>query len=120
MSNETIKNRLKIISELKEEVNKLKSMKEDSLDEDMELQEIQDEIKEIRTRMTERKNKIMSNSSNQDIEDQLKELRGDIRDQWELLAQELADYYKDSGSLEIEDNKGLKKRIIFSAKLVNP
>lgn len=120
MSNETINNRLKIISDLKDEMNKLNAMKEDSLDEDLEIQEIQDEIKEIKTRLTERKGKVMATPTNTDIEEQIKELRSDIKDQRELLALELADYYKDSGKLEIVDNEGNTKRIIFSARLVNP
>ena len=63
MSNETINNRLKIISDLSDEMRKLKAMKEDSLDEDLELQELQEDVKEIRSRLSERKTKIMTKTT---------------------------------------------------------
>ena len=52
------------------------------------------------------------------MEDELKKIRNDIKENKEALAQELADYYKESGSLQIVDEDGETKRIIFSAKLV--
>lgn len=120
MSNETVNKRLKIISDLKDEVNKLKAMKEDTLDEDPEIQEIQDAVKEVTSRLKERKNKVMATPANLEVEDHLKELNADIKDQRELLAIELADYYRETGKLEIVDNEGNTKRIVFSTKLVNP
>ena len=53
------------------------------------------------------------------MEQEIKEISDDIKDQKEMLAQELADYYKDTGDMKIKDSEGNEKRIIFSAKLVS-
>ena len=53
-----------------------------------------------------------------DYEVQLKELAQDMKENKEILAQELADYYKDTGKQEITDEEGNTKRIVFSAKLI--
>ena len=53
------------------------------------------------------------------IDTELKDLRKQLKENKEILAIELADYYRDSGSLEIVDVDGVKKRIVFSVKLIS-
>ena len=58
----------------------------------------------------------MNNSSYKGLADQLKEKRQELKENKEVLTQELLDYYRESGSLEIEDAEGNVKKIKFSAR----
>ena len=118
MSMEKITKRLKIISDLQEEINKIRALVEESLESDSNYQELQEAVSKMKEETKVKKDKVMSSSSIKSMQDQLKEIRDDMKDHKTALAQELADYYKESGSLEIVDEEGNPKRIIFSAKLV--
>jgi len=69
-------------------------------------------------KIKEKKDKVTSSPTLKNMDEEMKQLRQDVKENKEVLAQELADYYKDSGSLEIIDGEGNTKRIIFSVKLV--
>lgn len=119
MSIETITKRLKILSDLQDEINKIKTLYEESLENDAAFQKVQEEINKVKAEMKEKKDKVTASPTLKNMDEQLKQLREDIKENKEILAQELADYYKDSGSLEIVDEDGNTKRIKFSYKLVN-
>ena len=119
MSIETINKRLKIISDLEEELNKIRNMFEDTLDNDAAYQQFQEEISKVKEESKAKKEKILTSPTVRDLQDQIKKSRDEIKENKEILAQELADYYKESGSMQITDPEGNTKRIIFSVKLVN-
>lgn len=118
MSTEKINNRLKILDDIKQETKKLRAIYKETLEEKPSYQEIQEEKKKIRQQQQEQKLKFKNDPQIEEYELQLKELQEDMKENKEILAQELADYYKDTGSMEIIDDEGNTKRIIFSAKLV--
>lgn len=119
MNTETINKRLKIISELQEELNKVKAIMEETLEDDITYQKMQEEAMKIKEEAKMKKEKVLATPKIVDFSDQIKKIREDMKEHKEMLAQELADYYKESGSLEIEDTDGNTKRIVFSVKLMN-
>jgi capsule polysaccharide export protein KpsE/RkpR len=119
MTEEKIVKRMKIISDMQDELNKIKALMEETLENDPKYQEIQAEENKVKEETKVKRDKVMANSTVQNFQDQMKKIREDIKEHRETLAQELADYYKESGSLEIEDDEGNTKRIVFSVKLVN-
>ncbi len=119
MSIETINKRLKILSDLKEEQNKIKAVLDDTLDDNKDFQTVQEETTKLKEEVKEKKEKVMATPVIKDLGEQLKKVNDEIKENKEILALELADYYKDSGSLQIVDGEGNTKRIVFSAKLVN-
>lgn len=119
MDNSVILKRLKIIQDLTEELNVLKEQYTDALDNDVEYQEMQEKTKQIRDEAKIEKDKIVSRPTYKGLSDQVKEKRSEIKEHREILAQELADYYKETGVLEIVDNKGNTKKIKFSATLIS-
>ena len=49
----------------------------------------------------------------------LKEKKQELKEIREVLSQELADYYREEGTMEIEDHKGDIKRLKFSVTLTD-
>jgi len=118
MSTDTIKKRLKIISDLQEEANKIKATFEESLEDNPVYQEIQKVEERFKEETKDKKQKVRLAPNIMAIDTELKDLRKQIKENREILAAELAEYYKESGSLEITDSDGTTKRIVFSVKLV--
>ncbi len=118
MSTEKITNRLKIINDISDEIKKVKAIYTETLEEDQSYIELQEERKKIREQSRTQKLRALNNPNFSEYELQLKELREDMKENKEILAQELADYYKESGKMEIVDEEGHTRRIVFSAKLV--
>lgn len=118
MSTEKIKNRLKILDDIKRETKKLRAIYKETLEEKDSYQEIQEEKKKIRQQQQEQKLKLKNDPQISDYELQLKELREDMKENKEILAQELVEYYRETGKMEIVDDEGNTKRIVFSAKLI--
>ena len=114
-----IDKRLTIISDLQDEINKLKALYEESLENDPQYQEMQEQEAEVKKEVKVKKEKVLLNSTYQNFQVQIKDLRKEIQENKEILAQDLVDYYKETGSLEVEDEEGNAKRIKFSARLVN-
>lgn len=118
MENEQINKRLKIISDITEEIRKIKSVYEESLENDPFYQEVQEKEKKLKEETQEKKAKVKAAPTIKNMDDEIKKLKNDLKEHKEALAQELADYYKESGSLQILDEDGNMKRIIFSVKLI--
>lgn len=122
MNLEMINKRIKIIDDLVREINKIKTLYEESLNDNTEIQKIQEkeeEIKKIKEEAKLKKQKVEESPNLKAMRDQMNELRNEMKDNKEALSQELADYYRETGSNEITDVEGNTKRIKFSAKLVN-
>ena len=111
--------RIKIIEDLAEELNKIKALYEESLDNDDTFQEIEEHAKALRDESKEKKQQVLDKPEIKEFMQQIKEIRQDMKENSEVLSQELADYYKESGLLEITDADGKVRKIKFSAKLVD-
>ncbi len=119
MNLDTITKRLKIISDLQEELNGIRAAYQEALENDPAYQELQEQMTTFRESSKEKKLEVTSNQTMKAMNEQIKDLKLEINENKDVLAQELADYYKESGSMEITDSEGNVKRIVFSAKLVN-
>ena len=119
MSTTNINKRIKILEDLQEELNKLKALYEESLENDTQFQETQEAETKVRNELKEKKVKILANSTYENFREQMKELKQDIKENKDALSQELVEYYKESGNQEIVDEEGREKIIKFTAKLVN-
>ena len=119
MSNETILKRLEIIGDLQDELNKLKAAHTDRTEENELTQEIQEETEKFKEIIKAKKERVKNDPQVMAFEIEMKDIRVDLKENKEILAQELADYYRESGKLDIKDENGETKRIKFSAKLVN-
>ena len=110
---------MKIIDDLKEELNKINALYKESLDEDPVYQEVQEKEQEYRESKKERTTQVMEKPVIKEFKDQCGELRKEIKENKEVLGQELAEYFRETGSTEIEDADGNIKRMVFSVRLVN-
>jgi hypothetical protein len=119
MTTEAITRRLQTINDLKDEIGKIKALYEEKLDEDDRYQEMQEENKKLKEQIKDKKVRVMAKEEYKDYEEQIKDLRREVREHRAVLAQELADYYRESGRLEIEDPEGNTKKIKFSVTLVS-
>lgn len=122
MSIDMIQRRLKIISDLQIELNKVKNHYEESLDNDPVIQEAQEKEKELKKEQEKTKakvEKVKENPTLKAIADQMKEIKEEMKSNKETLSQELADYYRESGSMVIVDEDGNEKHIKFTARLTN-
>ncbi len=118
MENPAIIKRLQIIEELLKELNILKETYQDALDNDADYQKVQEEEAKVKDEFRQKKVKITSKDTYQNILNSIKEKRQDVKENREALSQDLVDYYKESGEIQIEDHEGKTKRMIFSVKLV--
>ena len=119
MNTDMISKRLKILSDLQEEINRIKALYQETIEDDPRYQELQEKAQKFREESKEKKEKVKANDTLKNMEDQIKQLRDEIKENREILAQELADYYKDSGSMEIVDADGTVKKFTFSVKITN-
>jgi DNA repair exonuclease SbcCD ATPase subunit len=119
MSKETIQKRMKIIDDLSEELNSINALYKESLDEDPIYQEVQEQEKTFKDAHKEAKDAVMEKPVIKEFKSQLSDLRKEIKENREALAQELAEYFKETGEMEVEDADGNVKRMIFSVKLIS-
>ncbi|OGC47986.1 hypothetical protein A3A69_00590 [candidate division WWE3 bacterium RIFCSPLOWO2_01_FULL_37_15] len=119
MNKDAIDKRLKIISDLQMELNGLKVNLDEILDNDSEYQSVLEEVVKVKEASQERKAKISENKMFRNITEQMKDKRLEIKDNRDALSQELIDYYRESGRMEIEDENGKTRRLKFSVRLVN-
>ncbi len=116
---EMIQKRLKILSDLKDEMTSLKENLEDLLDNDPLYQEMQEKNEEVREEKKAIKNRMMNNDTYTSLENEIKDKRMEIKENKEALSVELVEHYRKNGSFEIIDEAGNVKRMKFSVKLVS-
>lgn len=116
---EVIQKRLKILDDLLHEITKLKGDLEDALQDDPNYGKLLEEEEETKKSRKEKKDRIMSTATVKGYQEELKEKMQEIKENREILAQELVDYYREKGTLEIIDADGNVKHMKFSVKLVS-
>jgi hypothetical protein len=119
MNQELITKRLKIIEDMQEELKKIRNSIQDALDNDADYQALQETINNTRVAVKESKDRISEKAIIKELEAQLKEKRKEVKEIKEVLSQELADYYRQEGSMEVEDHKGDIKRMKFNVSLIS-
>lgn len=119
MNKNMIAKRLQIIEDLMTELNVIKDMYDSALENDPIYQEVQETESKAKSEVKQKKSVVMSNSEYIKLAEQMKEKRILIKEAKEALSQDLADFYRESGEMEIEDHNGNVKRIKFSVRLVS-
>jgi len=119
MENGVIQKRLKILDDLLRELTKLKGDLEDALMDDPNYGKMLEEDKENKKVKKEKKERIMSTATIKGYQEEIREKMQEIKENREILSQELVDYYKENGTLEIIDADGNVKRMKFSVRLVS-
>lgn len=117
MYKDMIVKRLSILYELSSELNILREQLDDLLENDPEYQELRAEIEQVKEATKNKSVQVMEKSAIKDLKERIKEKRSEISDNKEALAIELVEFYKETGSLEIEDVDGNVKKLKFSVKL---
>lgn len=121
MNIDVIKKRIKIIKDLQEEARSIKANLDENLNENQLVQESQQRKSEFKQEMVELDERIKAYKDSpviKDITEDLKEKKQEIKENKEILSQELADYYRENGTLEISDEEGTLYFIKFAAKLL--
>jgi len=119
MDESVIQKRLQILDDLAHELTKLRGDLEDALMDDPEYGKMLEKEEETKKVEKEKKERIMSTATVKGYKEEIKEKMQEVKENREILAQELLDYYKEKGTLEITDADGNVKRMKFSVKLVN-
>lgn len=123
MDSNAIIKRLTIIKDLNEELNVLKEQYDDAVHNDPQYQRMQEEVEELKAKAKEKtdevKTKVLEKTTYKNIKEDIKEKKEEINNHKEILSHELVEYYKETGSLEIEDANGNLKKMKFSVKLVS-
>jgi len=109
--------RFQILEELLQELNKLKENYQDLLEGDATYQQLQEESTKFREESKEKRQKVKSNETLIHLEEEMKIIKDDIKDNRQVLAQELADYYKESGLMEITGEDGVTRKFAFSVRI---
>lgn len=113
-----ITKRLKIINDLRSELNALKENYDDLIENDPLFQEVQEKEVELKEEKKASKTRLMTNETLQALGEEIKEKRREIKEHGEALSVELIELYRQSGVLEITDADGSTKRMKFNVKLV--
>jgi hypothetical protein len=119
MSQEIITRRLTVIKELEDEKKKISQALQDMLDKDEDYIDLKEKANAHRETVKMSKGRIDEKSYIKDFQAQLKDKAKEIKEIKEILSQELADYYRNEGTMQIEDQEGNIKRLKFNVSLIN-
>lgn len=119
MNSQIINKRLKILDELKTDLNVLKEQLDDYLGNDAHFQEIVEEEQKLKDELKNKKSHILENATVLDLKERMKEIRDSMKDNREALSLELVEYYKEHGTLEFEDEDGNIRKLKFSVRLTS-
>lgn len=103
---ETVRRRLVILEKAREELKKAKEMYDDIFINDPLYQEADKEVKEISKKKKEVQARIARQPNVASLNAKIKEVKDHIKDNEEVLSQELIEYYRTAGVTEIEDAEG--------------
>lgn len=119
MNQDLITNRLKIIQDMSDELKKIKNSIQDALDSNEDYLAIQEASNQHRVAVKQKRDRIAEDPLIKELEMQLKEKRKEIKEIKEVLSQELADYYRQEGTMQIEDHNGDIKKLKFNVSLIS-
>jgi hypothetical protein len=119
MNIEMITKRLEIMEQINEELKKIKNAIQDELDNDDDFQSLQMMATEHKAKAKQVREKVAEKASIKELELNLKEKKQELKELKEVLSQELADYYRQEGTMEIEDHTGNIKRMKFNVSLIS-
>lgn len=118
MDSYKIAKRITIIEKLKAEKQTTKDMIEDTLINNDEYRKLEMQAEALRDDLKAKKSEILALESNEKVVSKMKEIAQDIKEEQEVLVEELVEYYRQTKSLEIESEDGKKMKLKFSARLI--
>lgn len=114
---EMVRRRLTIMEKAKEEIKKLKEMFDDALANDPLYAEADKVVKDLTNKRKEIAAQISKQPAIASTMSRLKDLKEEIKSNEVTLADELMEYYKTAGVMEIEDANGQVQEFVISIKL---
>lgn len=114
---ETVRRRLTILDKAREELKKLNEMHQDVYTNDAFYNDAEAVVKDAQKRKKEVKSTIEKKPEAAQISGKVKDLREQIKDNEDMLSQELMEYYRTSGVTEIEDADGNVQEFTIKVKL---
>lgn len=118
METNSISKRISLIEELKNERQTAKDMIDDALVNNDQYRKIKLELEAIQSDLKAKKVEILAAPENEKVVAKYKEIGQDLKEEREILAEELVEYYRQTQATEIESVDGTKMKLKFSAKLI--
>ena len=118
MDSTAISKRITIIEKLKQEKQTTKDMIDDALVNNDEYRKLEMEAEALRDDLKAKKSEILALESNEKVVSKMKEIAGDLKEEQEILVEELIEYYRQTQKTEILSNDGKKMKLKFSARLI--
>jgi hypothetical protein len=117
MSEKSIEHRLAEIEKLQEEQKNQKGMLVDLLESDPELSELEEKVKDAKTRFTSAREAAMNEPAAKKISERMKEIAVELKETKQLLADDLVAYVVRTQSTEYTTQDGTKRQIRMAASL---
>lgn len=117
MSVETIKKRIGIIHDLQNELKNLKETSTELMRDLLDVQEVENRYLSAKEEYDAKMQVVKEKPQVANALSEMKEIKEQIKENKEFVSQELVDYYKETGSMEITDTDGTVYRVTFAAKL---
>lgn len=114
---DTVRRRLVILEKAREEYKKAKEMYDDTFVNDPDFQEADKEVKEVSKKKKEIQTRLARQPHVASLNTKLKEVKDHIKENEEVLSQELIEYYRTAGVTEIEDADGNVQEFAIVIKL---
>ncbi len=114
---EVVRRRLSILSKSEEEIKVQKEMLSSLFENDPGYQEADAQVKEISKKKLDAKARIGKTPQAQTLAAKIKELSDEIKNNKEMLSDELMQYYQTAGVTEIEDSDGNIQEFEIKVKL---
>ncbi|EKD22761.1 MAG: hypothetical protein ACD_83C00279G0001 [uncultured bacterium] len=118
MDSTAISKRITIIEKLKQEKQTTKDMIDDALVNNDEYRKLEMEADALRDDLKSKRSEILALESNEKVVSKMKEIAGDLKEEQEILVEELIEYYRQTQKTEILSNDGKKMKLKFSARLI--
>lgn len=118
MDSTAISKRITIVEKLKQEKQTTKDMIDDALVNNDEYRKLEMEAEALRDDLKAKRSEILALESNEKVVSKMKEISGDLKEEQEILVEELIEYYRQTQKTEILSNDGRKMKLKFSARLI--
>lgn len=113
-----IAKRIAIIDKLKEERQAAKDIIDDALINDDEYRRLEMQVNAQKSDLAAKKAEILTRAENEKIIQKYKEVGQDLKEEREVLAEELIELYRQTQTTEILSADGKKLKLKFSARLI--
>lgn len=118
METASISKRISLVEKLRHEQQTSKDMLDDALINDDEYRKLQMQVDTLKEDLAAKKSEILARESNEAVVVKHKEIGRDLKEEREVLAEELVEYYRQTQATEIESADGKKMKLKFSARLI--